>query len=105
MEVFIDSAIENFVRDLALRAEGVLDDRWNGWLRPLATAVAVQEFLEAWKANDPNGTWGHVEEKGGLLVAYSDGEVVDEFPMVGVTASGEMVYDLTGWLWTAKREG
>ncbi|MQW77313.1 hypothetical protein GHK92_15675 [Nocardioides sp. dk4132] len=59
MDVYLDSAPENITPELAPRPERVLDDRWNGWLRPLATAEAFGAFLDAWRCNDPNGTWGY----------------------------------------------
>lgn len=101
MKVYIDSAPENMTPALALEAEGVMEDRWNGWVRPLATAAALSAFLEAWQANDPNGVWGSAAEVGAtLLCTRSDeDEPADVFPFVGMNNDGEMVYDLTGWTW------
>lgn len=101
MHVFLDSAPENLVPEFALDAERVLDQRWNGWLRPLATAEAFGHFLDAWRANDPNGTWGYVTAVGGTLVCSvaDDDEPADEFPLAGETAEGTPLYDLSGWAW------
>lgn len=101
MKVYLDSAPENMVDELALNAEGVLGQRWNGWVRPLATAQALGDFLDAWRANDPNGTWGYVTEVGDLLVCTrsDDDEYADEFPKAGIAESGQAVYDLSGWVW------
>ena len=91
MQVYIDSAPENMVHELTLNAEGVLEERWNGWVRPLATAEALGEFHHAWRANDPNGIWGYVTEVGDTLVCTrSDADdYVDEFPEVGTTRTAE----------------
>lgn len=106
MKVYIDSAPENMVDDLALDAEGVLEERWNGWVRPIATAEALGEFLHAWRANDPNGIWGYVTEVGDTLVCTrSDADdYVDEFPKIGTTADGRAVYDLSGWVWVLPQD-
>lgn len=40
----------------------ILPERWNGWLPPIATASAYGRFLGSWRANEPNGIWGHVTE-------------------------------------------
>lgn len=55
MKVYLDSAPENMAPELALEAEGVLDDRWKGWVRRIATAQALGNFLDAWRTNAPNG--------------------------------------------------
>ena len=107
VDVYLDSAPENLVPELALKAERVLGDRWNGWVRPLATADALGAFLDAWRANDPNGICGYVSEVGETLVcSRSDDEwPSDEFPRAGTTADGRAVYDLTGWTWITEPEG
>lgn len=103
MNVFIDSASENLVPELALRADRVLGDRWNGWLRPLSTAEAFGDFLDAWRWNDPNGTWGHVSEVGDRLVysASDSDDIEDAFPRVARTSDGTALYDLSGWVWVS----
>lgn len=101
MLVHLDSAAENYARELGLRAETVPPTTWNGWVRPTATAEAVGDFLDAWRLNDPNGTWGWVTEVGDKLV-ISDSDTddpTDSFPSVGVDANGVALYDLTGWCW------
>jgi hypothetical protein len=101
VDVYIDSAEENITPELALKAERVLEERWNGWLRPLATADAFGSFLDAWRRNDPNGIWGYVTEVGDTLVCsvIDSDEPADEFPRAGETADGTPLYDLTGWVW------
>ncbi len=100
VEVCLDSAEENMVSAMALRASALLDARWNGWARPLATASAMRDFLNRWRLNDPNGTWGHaIEEEGRLLYSSPDSDDPDLFPRVGMTRSGEPLYDLSGWMW------
>lgn len=78
----VPRASENLSPDLALCAERVLEERRDGWLRPLATAGALEIFLDAWRRNDPNGTWGHVTEVGDSLVLSrnDDDESSDVFP-------------------------
>ncbi len=102
MDVYLDSAPENFTPEFALRAVRVLDERWNGWLRPLATADAFGAFLDAWRRNDPNGIWGYVTEVGDTLVGTvgDDEEASDVFPRAGIMADGTALYDLSGWAWT-----
>jgi hypothetical protein len=102
VDVYIDSAPESMIPELALRAERVLEDRWNGWLRPLATASAFGAFLDAWRANDPNGIWGYVSAVGDTLVCSvtDSDDPADEFPRAGQTANGTPLYDVTGWAWT-----
>jgi hypothetical protein len=104
MDVYLDSAPENLTPELALTAERVLDERWNGWLRPLATADAFGAFLDAWRANDPNGNWGFVSEVGDTLVCTvtDDDEPADVFPRVDQTGDGTPIYDLTGWVWVSR---
>jgi hypothetical protein len=106
MHVYLDSAPENLIPELALNAERVLDERWNGWLRPLATADAFGRFLDAWRANDRNGTWGYVTEVGDTLVcSVADGdEPADEFQLAGETADGTPLYDFTGWAWISGKK-
>lgn len=101
MDVYLDSAPENLTRELALRAERVLEERASGYLRPLATANAFGQFLDAWRRNDPNGSWGYVTEVGDHLVLSSpdDDEPSDSFPRSGDAANGEPLYDLSGWAW------
>ena len=100
VEVCLGSAEESMVSAMALRASALLDARWNGWARPMATASAVRDFLNRWRLNDPNGTWGDAIEKDGQLVYSSlDSDDPDLFPQVGMTRSGEPLYDLTGWMW------
>ena len=100
VEVCLDSAEENMVSAMSLRASALLDVQWNGWARPLATASAMRDFLSRWRSNDPNGTWGDVaQEEGQLVYSSSDSDDPDLFPRVGMTRSGEQLYDLTGWMW------
>ena len=100
VDVYLDDAPENMTSELALKAELVLDDRWNGWLRPLATAEAFGDFLYAWRRNDPNGTWGYVTEVGETLIYLrNDDDEPEEFPRAGQTADGDSLYDFTGWVW------
>lgn len=101
MDVYIDSAPENFVPELALKAEYVLEERWNGWLQPVATAEAFGAFLDAWRANDPNGVWGYATEVGDvLMVTRTDSDEYDDyFGRVGETADGTPLYNLSGWVW------
>jgi hypothetical protein len=103
VDVYLDSAPENFTPELALRAEGLLDESAGGWLRPLATADAFGAFLDAWRRNDPNGIWGYVSEVGDSLVLsrIDDDEPNDVFPLAGQTADGTPLYDLSGWAWVA----
>lgn len=85
---------------LALRADRVLDDRWNGWARPLATAEALSDFLRRWRENDPNGVWGQAYELNGQLACTrSDEDEPELFPRAGATSGGVPLYDLTGWVW------
>jgi len=58
VKVCLESAEENMVSAMALRASSLLDSEWNGWARPIATAAAMSDFLNRWRHNDPNGTWG-----------------------------------------------
>ena len=100
VEVCLDSAEENMVSAMSLRASALLDAQWNGWARPLATASAMRDFLNRWRSNDPNGTWGDVaQEEGQLVYSSSDSDDPDRFPRAGTTRSGEPLYDLTGWMW------
>lgn len=100
MDVYLDSAPENLTPELTLNAEHVLDDRWNTWLRPLATARAFADFLDRWRRNDPDGIWGFVtEQDGSLLYVDSDSDEPEEFPQVARAGTGEALYDLTGWVW------
>ena len=100
IEVCLDSAEENMVSAMALRASALLDSDWNGWARPLATAAAMKDFLNRWRRNDPNGTWGDaIESDGQLIYMDSDADEPDVFPQAGETRNGEPLYDLTGWMW------
>ena len=100
VEVCLESAEENMVSAMALRASVLLDAQWNGWARPLATAPAISDFLDRWRRNDPNGTWGDlVESDGQLVYSDSDSDDPDLFPQVGTTRTGEPLYELTGWMW------
>lgn len=103
MDVYLDSAPENITPELALRADRVLAERWNGWLRPLASAEAFGRFLDAWRANDPNGIWGYATEVGDTLVCsvIDSDEPADQFPRAGETADGTPLYDFTGWVWVS----
>ena len=103
VDVYIESAPENITPELALRAERVRDERWTGWRRPLATADAFGRFLDAWRANDPNGIWGYATEVGDTLVCsvIDSDEPADEFPRAGETADGTPLYDFTGWVWVS----
>lgn len=80
--VYLDSAPENLVPELGLRVVSILPERWNGWLRPLGTADAFGNFLDAWRRNDPNGIWGWATEVGDTLVCSrsDDDDPADEFP-------------------------
>lgn len=98
--VCVDSAEENMIPEMALSAHAVLEESWNGWSRPLATALQVEDFLRRWRRNDSNGTWGlAVEIDGSLLVTRPDGEEPDYFAQRGRRADGSALYDLTGWAW------
>lgn len=105
MEIYVESAPENFIPELSLRAEYVLSERWNGWLRPVATAEAFGVFLDAWRRNDPNGIWGYVTEVGSALICTTvdSDEPAEAFPRCGETDAGTALYDLTGWNWTDGR--
>lgn len=105
VNVYLDGAPENITPELALQAERVLDEPWHGWLRPLATADALGDFLYAWRRNDPNGIWGYATEVGDILLCTrTDGSDPDEFPRAGETAEGTPLYDLTGWSWISADE-
>lgn len=99
--VCLDSAEENMVPAMALHADHVLDETWNGWARPIATAAALSDFLARWRVNDRHGTWGRITEAGDTLrYQDSDGNDPEDFPRVGATPTGEALYDLSGWVWT-----
>lgn len=100
MLVYLDSAPENIVPELALDAAYVEEETWNGWAQPVATAAAWGDFLDRWRANDPNGDWGYATEVGDTLV--SSREEVDDpdlFPKVGETSDGQALYSLSGLVW------
>ena len=99
IEVCIDDVEENMVSVLALRAHSLLDTTWNGWVRPVATAAAMTDFLARWRHKDPDGTWGETYERDGHLICTSADNEDDSFPRVGTAHSGEALYDLTGWVW------
>lgn len=100
MKVYLDSAEENIVPELALDAEYVLPGTWNGWAQPVATAQAMGDFLDRWRANDPNGDWGYATEVGDVLICTrEDVEGPDTFRKVGVNSHGEALYDLSGLIW------
>jgi len=100
IEVCVDSAEENIVSELALAADHVLPDRWNGWARPIATAAALADFLRRWRHNDPNGVWGEAFElQDRLVCTRSDEDYEDSFPLVGGNSAGLRLYDLSGWVW------
>jgi len=42
MKVYLDSAEENIVPELALDAEYVLPGTWNGWAQPVATETCCR---------------------------------------------------------------
>ncbi|KNX35895.1 hypothetical protein VV01_21760 [Luteipulveratus halotolerans] len=88
----LDSAEENMVVELALAADHVLPERWNGWLRPVATAAAVADFMARWRRIDPNGVWGEAYESDSELVcprSDDDGTQPESFARVGTAAGGE----------------
>ena len=96
MHVCLDSSPENMILPLALNAALVLPETWNGWARPVATAHAFSSFLDAWRANDPNGEWGYaVEVDGNVRLEYED----QDFPLYGVMDDGQSLYELSGWTW------
>lgn len=98
--VCLDSAEENMVVALALNAHHVLGGAWNGWARPVATAVDFANFLTRWRLNDPHGTWGEVRETSdGLEYQDTEGSDPENFARVGTSADGNALYDLTGWVW------
>ena len=106
IEMCLESSEENMVSAMALRASVLLDSRWNGWARPLATAAAMADFLDRWRRNDPNGTWGDViESDRQLIYTDSDADEPDVFPQAGETRHGEPLYDLTGWMWVPMLDG
>lgn len=102
VEVCLESAEENMVSAMALRANALLDPSWNGRARPLATAAATRDFLARWRRNDPNGSWGDVTAQDGQLI-YTDADEDEpqHFPQSGMTRSGDQLYDLTGWMWVS----
>lgn len=67
----------------------------------MATVDAFGRFLDAWRANDPNGIWGYVTEVGDRLVCTrsDDEDPADVFPKVGMLPDGVALYDFTGWTW------
>lgn len=100
MKVYLDSAEENQVPELALEAEYVLPGTWNGWAMPVATAAAFGDFLDRWRANDPNGDWGYATELGDTLISSrEDPDSPDTYSKVGETSDGAALYDLSGMVW------
>lgn len=106
VEVCLESAEENMVSAMSLRANALIDPPWNGWARPLATAAATRDFLARWRRNDPNGTWGDVTAQDGhLMYIDADNDEPQHFPQAGMTRAGEPLYDLTGWMWVCVDDG
>lgn len=106
MMVCLDSAQENMVPELALEAEYVLEETWNGWARPVATAEAMRSVLDRWRANDPNGEWGYATEAAGVLICTrEDPDEPDVFPLVARTSGGDALYDVTGLRWCLLDQG
>ena len=100
MMVWIGSSEENMVPELALRAHSMTPG-WNGLPVPLVSAVEFRAFIEAWRRNDPNGSWNTngVMVIGSELV-YSDGEGYDDsWPVYGYDDNGVALYALSGWNW------
>lgn len=98
--VYIFSDPENYVPELALRADQVLPERWNGWLQPVATADALRDFLSAWQANDPNGLWGTFEvTPEAIRYRRIDDDEPEVFARHGETSDGTPTYLLSGWMW------
>jgi hypothetical protein len=98
--VCLDSAEENMIPAIALFADHALEEKWNGWARPIATAGAFSDFLARWRVIDPNGTWGEATVIDDTL-QYEDAErdEPEVFLCVGTDAFGEALFDLTGWVW------
>lgn len=100
VSIYLESAEENFIPELALEADHVLPGTWNGWAQPVATATAMGDFLGRWRANDPNGDWGYVTEVGDTLISTrEDTDSPDLYPKVGENHQGEALYDLSGMVW------
>lgn len=103
VKIYLDSAEENLVPELALDADHVLPNTGgtgNGRVHPVVTAAALGDFLDRWRANDPHGDWGHVTEVGDTLVSTrEDIDAPDLYARVGVNEQGEALYDLTGMAW------
>ena len=98
--VCLDSAEENMVPAMALNADRVLDQTWNGWARPIATAAAFDDLLARWKLNERHGTWGEVfVAEDALRYQDAEGSDAEYFPRAGTSESSEALYDLTGWVW------
>lgn len=88
----------------------MLGPDWNGFKEPWCTAGQMRRFIDAWRANDPNGTWGDVRVaefpgvRPKLIVTRNDSdepEDWDAFDWVGTTPSGEDVFKITGWVFVA----
>lgn len=85
--------------DVYLRAEAVLDENWNGWGRPIATASALAAFLRACQIEDPSGDWGNVSVIGDDLVVHRVEGDDDSFAAHGEDSDGARTYNLSGWAW------
>lgn len=98
--VYIDDAPENLTPELALRAEAILPERWNGFMQPIATADAFEAFLAAWRRNDPNGLWGTLEvTPEAIHYRRIDDDEPEVFARHGETSDGTPTYLLSGWMW------
>ncbi|PFG45133.1 hypothetical protein ATJ97_0055 [Georgenia soli] len=101
MAVYIDT--EDPTSSPALECESVRAERWNGFVVPVTTARAFREFIAAWQAMDPNGTWsptGVTVEPNTERLVYRDGDDnEDRWGLYGVTETGDGLYALDGWTW------
>ncbi|WP_156971432.1 hypothetical protein [Knoellia sinensis] len=98
--VCLDSAPENICESMALKAAYMLEGTWNGFGRPVATADATGDFLDRWRANDPNGDWGFPTEVGDkLIVTRTEVDEPDVYLKVDEDAQGRALYDLSGLIW------
>lgn len=81
------TADENNVPELWLAAEAEASGK------PLATLAALNRFLAAWRANDPNGTWGHASlGDNESVMAYADETGLQEHEACAVSDSGEPLF-------------
>ena len=83
---------------VTLEAEYVLEETWNGWLQPIATREALEAFISACRAAQPDGDWGAVDVFADLLLVRRD-EDDDEFSRADTRADGIPLYNLSGWTW------